>query len=69
MAQAGGSRRLAFWAQDDEPGDVIVYCTDPDKAYLWALYVIRGPLPIKAAANGGAASRFSSAAATWARLH
>ncbi len=40
MVPAGGARRMGFWVQPDEPEDVIVYCTDPNKAYLYGLYTI-----------------------------
>src|SRR5262245_58020955 len=47
MVPAGGSRRMAFWVQPDESEDVIIYCTDPNKAYLWGLYVIQGHAAIQ----------------------
>ncbi len=61
MVPAGGSRPMGFLAQDDEPEDVIVYCTDPNKAYLWGLYIIQGHAAIQGSGyfvKRGAAIRF-----------
>jgi hypothetical protein len=61
MVPAGGSRRMAFWVQPGEPEDVIIYCTDPNKAYFWGLYVIQGNAAIQGSGyfvKRGAAIRF-----------
>src|SRR6202011_1918665 len=47
MVPAGGTRRMGF-ATPDEPEDVIIYCVDPNKAWLWGLYSLTG----KAAPQG-----------------
>jgi hypothetical protein len=38
----GGIRRMALWVQPDEAEDVIVYCTDPNRAHLFGLHAIEG---------------------------
>jgi hypothetical protein len=52
---------MGFWVQDDEPEDVIVYCADPNKAYLFALYTIKGYAAIQGSGyfvKRGSAIRF-----------
>jgi len=66
MVPAGGSRRMGFLAQDDEPEDVIVYCTDPNKAYLWGLYIIQGHAAIQG--SGYFVKRRRSSSTSLARL-
>jgi hypothetical protein len=61
MVPAGGARRMAFWAMDDEPEDVIIYITDPNKAYVYGLYVLRGHANVQGSGyfvKRGAAIRF-----------
>jgi hypothetical protein len=61
MVPAGGVRRMGFWVQDDEPEDVIIYCTDPNKAYLYGLYIIQGHAAIQGSGyfvKRGSAIRF-----------
>ena len=47
MVPAGGVRRMALWVQASETEDVIVYCADPNKAHLFALYTLQGHAAIQ----------------------
>jgi hypothetical protein len=42
MVPAGGTRRMGFAMLPDEPEDVIIYCDNPNKAFLWSLYALTG---------------------------
>jgi len=42
MVPAGGTRRMGFAMLPDEPEDVIIYCDNPNKAFLWGLYALTG---------------------------
>src|SRR5689334_11484363 len=47
MVPAGGARRMALWVDPSETEDVIVYCADPNKAYLFGLYTVQGQAAIR----------------------
>lgn len=49
MVPAGGIRSMAFGfiADEDENEDVVIYCADPNKAFLFGLYTIQGQATIR----------------------
>jgi hypothetical protein len=47
MVPAGGVRRMGLVVQADETEDVIVYCADPNKAYLYGLDTVQGHAAIQ----------------------
>jgi hypothetical protein len=47
MVPTGGVRSVALWVQADEPEDVLVYCSNPNHAYLFGLYAVQGHAVIR----------------------